>query len=174
MLPTEPYRVYARTSGITDNTGGWTLLNNDGDLSSFGAANSIQFKFTFKIIGSFCIPARIMGLSVTYEDNTTDSHYEPSIANSNITSNIFAYRQSTLWNTNIPNMRIQLFNATTGASILDDNVTASAYGTFQYSTNNGSTWNTWSNSADNVGNYIRYTASSLPANVRIRALLTQS
>lgn len=171
-LATEPYKVYYRTSGISDNSGSWNLLDDSGDLSGVNGTE-IQFAISFKVIGTTCIPSRIMGLSLIYEDQSTDGHYQPSVANSSITSNIFAWRQSILWNSNIPNMRIRLYNATTGSLILDDNVTLSSFGTWEYSSDNGSTWNTWLDTEDTVGNYIRYTASSLPGGVRIKALLTQ-
>lgn len=171
-LPTEPFRMYYRTTGIDDNTGGWTQLNEYGDLSSI-SATAIQFMFIFKILGTTCIPARIMGLTMTYEDNTTDSHYEPSVGNSSVTNRIFAYRQGTSWGSNIPDLRIRLYNAVTGVLVLDDSVLASAYGAFEYSTDGGSNWLAWNASADSVSNYIRYTATSLPNGVRIRALLTQ-
>lgn len=171
-LATEPYRVYYRTSGISDNSGSWNLLDDNGDLSGVNGTE-IQFAISFKVIGTTCIPSRIMGLSLIYEDKSTDGHYQPSVANSSITSNIFAWRQSILWSSNIPNMRIRLYNATTGSLILDDNVISSSFGTWEYSSDNGSSWNTWSDTEDAVGNYIRYTASSLPGGVRIKALLTQ-
>jgi hypothetical protein len=44
-VPPEPFKVYYRTSGIDDNTGGWTLVDEIGDLSSASGATSIQFKF---------------------------------------------------------------------------------------------------------------------------------
>ena len=62
----------------------------------------------------------------------------------------------------------------TGFLILDDDVTTSLYGTWEYSSNGGSTWLPWDDTEDVVGNYIRYTADSLPANTLIRALLTIS
>lgn len=172
-LATEPYKMYYRTSGISDNSGSWNLLDDSGDLSGV-SGTEIQFAFSFKIIGTTCIPSRIMGLSLIYEDKSTDGHYQPSVANSSITSNIFAYRQSILWSSNIPNMRIRLYNAVTGSLILDDDITSSAYGTWEYSSNNGTSWNAWLNTADVVGNYIRYTATSLPGSTRIKALLTQA
>ena len=171
-LATEPYRVYYRTSGISDNSGSWNLLDDSGDLSGVNGTE-IQFAISFKVIGTTCIPSRIMGLSLIYEDQSTDGHYQPSVANSSITSNIFAWRQSILWGSNIPNMRIRLYNATTGSLILDDNVASSSFGTWEYSSDNGSSWNAWLDTEDTVGNYIRYTASSLPGGVRIKALLTQ-
>lgn len=172
-LPTEPYKIYYRTSGITDNSGTWNLLDDNGDLSGV-SGTEIQFGFTFKILGTTCVPSRIIGLSLVYEDTTNDGHYTPSVANSNISSRIFAYRQAVSFGSNIPTMRIQLTNAVTNASLIDDDSISNAYGTFEYSSNNGSTWNSWDNTQDVVGNYIRYTATSLPSGVRVRALITQA
>ncbi len=172
-LPTEPFKMHYRTSGIDDNTGAWTLLDDYGDLSGV-AATEIQFMFIFKVLGTTFIPSRIMGLSMTYEDNTTDSHYEPSVGNSSVTNRIFAYRQGTAWGSNIPDLRIRLYNAVSGALVLDDTVLVSGYGTFEYSTDGGSNWLSWNASADAVSNYIRYTATSLPDGIRIRSLLTQA
>lgn len=170
-IPTEPYDVYYRTTGISDNSGAWTTIDKSGSLSGV-SGTEIQFQFRFRTIGNYCIPARILGLSLTYEDSTTDSHYTPSVNFSSISSRIFAYRQEILWSSTIPTLRIRLFNAVSGALLLDDYTNTNTFGTFQYSTD-GITWNSWSTSADAVGNYIRYTASSLPSGVKIKALLTQ-
>jgi len=170
--PTEDFDVYYRTTGFESSGGTWTLLGNDGDLTSVGGTDSIQFKIKFKVLGTWCIPSRIYSMSVVYEDSNTDSHYTPSVNKSSVTNRIFAYRQSTAWGSNIPNLRIRMYNAATNGLILDDTVVASGSGTWQYSTD-GTNWNTWSSSADNVGNYIRYTATTLPAGIIVRALLTQ-
>lgn len=172
-LATEPYRIYYRTSGISDNTGGWTLLDGGYSLSGIAPGAQIQFAYAFKILGTTCIPARILSTTLIYEDNSTDSHYEPSVSASSLVSASFAYRQGVAWGSNIPNMRIRLYNTANGSSVLDDTVSGSLYGTWQYSITSGSTWNTWDASQDQVGNYIRYVASSVPS-VRIRALLTQA
>lgn len=172
-LPTEPYRIYYRTSGISDNTGTWNLIDDSGDLSGISGTN-IQFAISFKILGTTCVPARIMGLSLIYEDLSTDGRYQPSVANSNISLNRFAYRQSLPWGTNIPNMRIRLYNAVTNDLILDDTILSSSFGTWEYSDDNGSNWNAWLDTEDVVGNYIRYTADSLPGGIRVKALLTQN
>lgn len=169
---TEPFRTYYRTSGINDNSGMWTLVSDTGDMSSVNGT-LIQFAFAFKIIGETAVPARLYGLTLSYEDSTTDSHYEPSVGRSSIPSRVFAYRQRTAWGSNIPDIRIRLYNATTGTLVLDDTIGASAFGTFERSTDGGGSWLAWLASDDTVGNYIRYTASALPDGVRIRALLTQ-
>lgn len=165
-------RLYARTSGIDDNSGGWTLLNDAYDLSGMSASTHIQFKIEFRTLSELCLPCKIYSIAVTYEDGSQDYHYEPSLTYSSATNRVFAWRQAQSWGSNIPNLRIRLFNVSSGLMIHDDDITNSAYGTWQYSTN-GSTWNSWSAAQDVVGNYIRYTATSLPNNITVRALLTQ-
>lgn len=172
-LTTEPYRVYYRTSGISDNSGGWNLLEEGYSLSGVSPAAQIQFAYSFKILGTTCVPARLLSTTLVYEDNSTDSHYEPSVSASSLTGAAFAYRQGVAWGSNIPDMRIRLYNTANGSSVLDDTISGSLYGTWQYSTTSGSTWNAWAGNQDQVGNYIRYVASSVPT-VRIRALLTQA
>jgi len=171
-LQTEPYRTYYRTSGIADNSGTWTLLNDRKDLSGV-SGNDIQFAFTFKIMGTTCIPARLTGLSVVYEDLSTDSHYNPSLNLSSLINRVFAYRQTEDWGGNIPPLRIRLTNADTNVSILDDNTISQSAGVFEYSDDNGVSWNVWDNTQNAVGNFIRYTASSLPASTKIKATILQ-
>lgn len=173
-LNTEPLRVSYRTSGITDNSGSWTLLDSTGIFSQTGTT-SIQLKLEFRTIGLTCIPARVNAITVLYEDGSTDSHYQPSTANSNITSSIFAWRFSTAFGGTVPTLRIRLFNAVTGASLVDDTTAAHASGTFEKSTNNGSSWSAYDTTdKTNEITYIRYTPSSPSSGIKVRALLTLS
>lgn len=71
------FRVYYRTSGIDDNSGAWTLLYDDLDLSGAGAPSSIQFMFEFKILGFTMLPARILSLAVLYD---SDDSLPPELA----------------------------------------------------------------------------------------------
>jgi len=168
-------RPYVRTTGISGNTGTWLRVPDNGDISTLvGGANEIQVAITWQTMGMLGAYPWVYSVNVTYEDGSQDSHYLPSLANSSASSRIFAFYQAQLWNSNIPDLRIRLYNATTGFLILDDDVTTSLYGTWEYSSNGGVSWNPWNSSQDVVGNYIRYTASSLPANTLIRALLTIS
>ena len=170
-IPSENIDVYYRTTGIDDNTGSWTILNEAGDLSSISPGN-IQFAYLFSTIGTFSIPSRIFGFSVIYEDESTDSHYLPSINESSVVNKQFAYQQILAFGSNIPELRIRIYNAANNGLVLDDNTTLQTSGTFEYSTN-GVTWVSWNNTQDTVGNYIRYTAASLPNNIKVRVLLTQ-
>ena len=173
-LPPEPYRLYYRTTGITDNSGAWTLLTDTRDMTGVTASSNIQFMFEFKILGAACIPARIYSISVLYEDNTTDSHYQPSVAQSNKTDKRFAWRFATAFGGTVPTLRIRLYDAVTGGLLVDD-TTVSPTGTWEKSTDDGSNWGAY-NTTDkaNETTYIRYTPASLGDNIKVRALLTQN
>ncbi len=174
-MPTEPYRIYYRTTGISDNSGSWTLVDATGDLSGAIAGTEIQFAIEFRTAGTFCLPNRIYNIGCIYEDNTTDSHYQPSVTQSNATSKIFAWRFSTAFGGTVPTLRIRLYNAVTGGLLLDDTTTASASGTWEKSTNDGGAWGAY-NATDkgNETTYIRYTPTTLGDNIKVRALLTQN
>ena len=175
ILPCEPLRVYYRTSGITDDSGSWSLLEMTGDMSSISPANSIQFAIEFRTIGTFCLPTRVYSISCVYEDNTTDSHYQPSVAQSSTSNAYFAWRFSTAFNGTVPTLRIRLYDAVTGGSLLDDTTTSSASGTWQKSTDDGVTWGSYDTTdKSNNTTYIRYTPNSIGSNIKVRALLTQN
>lgn len=172
-LPPEPYRTYFRTAGISDDSGAWTLLDSTGAIADPTPSTSIQLMFEFKTIGSFCIPARLFSACVVYEDNTTDSHYQPSVTQSDATNKRFAWRFSTAFGSTVPTLYVRLYDAVTGSLLVTDN-TASPTGTFEKSTNDGGAWGSY-NTTDkgNETTYIRYTPSSLADNIKVRALLTQ-
>jgi hypothetical protein len=173
-IPPEPLVIHYRTTGIDTNTGSWTEFTNvqnlNDDIICEGVITSIeiQFRFSYKIAGNTCLPNRVYGFTLAYEDDRTDSHYSPSVSNSNLTNRTFAWRQESLWNSNIPNLKIRLYNATNNNIVFYDTVTNSVSGTWEYSTDNGVTWLPWSSSADSVGNYIRYVADFIPSGIKLR------
>lgn len=171
--PREIFDSYYRTTGITTDTGGWNLISQSGDLSGI-TSNQIQFKFTFRTIGFYSVPTRIHGLTLTYTSNTnpiSTSFYEPSLKTNNLSSNIFSWRQNDNFQSNIPNLKIDIYNIADDSLLLSDDVNTSSNGIWQYSTD-GNTWNSWISSADTVGNYIRYSASTLSASgLKIKPIL---
>lgn len=172
--PTEPYRVYARTANIqTDETTGWTLIDNTQDISGLAGASSIQFAIEFRTIGESCLPARVLGLNLSYEDNTTDSHYALSVTKSSLTSKIFGWWFKTAFGTTVPTLYVRLYDADTGGLLLEDDTVASANGTFEKTTD-GSTWTAY-NDTDRANDttWIRYTPTSLADNIKVQAYLTQ-
>lgn len=175
-LNTEPYRMYFRTKRISDNTGEWTLVEPDGDLTGLNGSPRIQFMFEFATIGTYCIPARIMSLTVIYDDTdtTTDSHYQPSVGLSNATSKRFAWRFSVAFGGTVPTLRVRLYNALTNDLLVDDYTTTTNSGTWEKSTNSGGLWSTYDTTdKGNETTYIRYTPASLGDNIKVRAVLTQ-
>lgn len=171
---TEPIRLYARTANITvDETSGWTLIDETNDLSGLAGASSIQFAIEFKTIGESCLPTRILGLNVSYEDNTTDSHYAVSVAKSSLASKIFAFWFKTAFGGTVPALTIRLYDADTGGLLLTDDTATPAFGTFEKTTD-GTTWTAY-NTTDraNATTWIRYTPTSLADNIKVAAYLTQ-
>lgn len=172
-LPAEPHRVYYRIDGIADDSGTWIAFTDDTlSLDGVTPSSAIQLMFEFKVLGGYCIPGRLYSCGVIYEDLTTDSHYQPSVAHSDRTNKRFAWRFSTAFGSTVPTMRVRLYDAITGGLLVDDN-TASPTGTFEKSTNDGSSWGAY-NTTDkaNETTYIRYTPASLGDDIKVRALLT--
>lgn len=172
--PTEGLRIYYRTSGITDDSGSWTLVPETGDMDGIAGADYIQFMIEFKTIGITCLPSRVYNVVVTYDDLSTDSHYQPSVGESDLTNKYFAWRFSTAWGSTVPTLRIRLYNALTGF-LLNDDDSVTQDGTWEKSTDGGSTWGAY-NATDKANDitYIRYTPSSLADNLRVRAMLTEN
>lgn len=170
----EAFRIYARTANITtDETTGWTLIDETNDLSGFAGASSIQFAVEFRTIGESCLPARVLGLNLSYEDNTTDSHYAFSADKSSASSKIFAWWFKTAFGGTVPTLTVRLYNASTGGLLLTDTTATSANGTFEKSTD-GTTWGAY-NTTDraNTTTYIRYSPTSLADNINVEAYITQ-
>jgi hypothetical protein len=101
-IPREPYTTYYRTTGISDDSGAWTLISPSGSIS--GSASSIQFKLTFSTLGYYSIPSRIHGITLLYSSSIPQqviSNYDPSVSQTNVGSQIFAWRQTAKFNENI-------------------------------------------------------------------------
>ena len=169
---TEPIRLSYRTSGISDDTGTWILLNNDYDLSTIDPSDSIQLRVEWKVAGNTCIPSRVTALGIIYTDLSTDIHFQPSVGQSSITNKQFAWRLSTAFGTVIPRLKIRLYDAVAGTLLLVDDSTTRA-GTWEKSTDGGTGYATWDTTDKiNETTYLRFTPASLGDNLRVRALLT--
>ena len=175
--PPDPIKIYYRTNTTLINfgdTGGWTLVADGNDISGIAGSSYIQFRLDFRTISDKCIPARIFGLGVVYNDISTDSHYQPSVANSNITTKAFAWRFATSWGSTVPTLRVRIYNAISGGLLIDDTTAASASGTWYKSTTNGLSWGGYT-TTDRSGDstYIRYVPTVLADNITVKAVLTQ-
>lgn len=173
-FPPESFRVYFRTSGIDDNTGSWTEVPESGDLSSFAPSNYIQFMFEIDTLGEVCAPTKIYSVTCLYDDSTTDVHYQPSIKYSEYVNKRFAWWFASAWGSTVPTLRVRLYDAVTNNLLVDDN-TGSPTGTFEKSTDGGSTWGPYDTvDRANSTTYIRYIPASLGDNIKVKFLLTEN
>jgi hypothetical protein len=171
LTPLNDIRTYYRTDGIVDNSGKWSLLNPLGDLSFLNGTKSIQFKFEFQMLGiTWGLPGRLLSFTVIYDDLVIQPNHQPSVVFT--TGKTFAWRFSATYSSSLPTLRVSLYNTTNNQLLLDDN-TASPEGTFEKTTDGGSSWTIWDNSDKmNETTYIRYTPLSLSDGLKIRAILT--
>ena len=174
-FPPERVFVYYRTTGIDDDSGEWTRLENGGDMSNVAVTEQVQLAVAWDVLGSFALYPPVYGVTLVYENDSQISQYTPSISLTNVTNRVFAWRQAqTFTSTNIPTLRIRLYNSETGNLVLEDTTLSQSQGVFQYSANTGSTWNSWNATQNVANNYIKYTATALPANTLINAVITEA
>jgi hypothetical protein len=132
-VPREVYRVYYRTGGITDNSGGWSLLDDGKDLSGISPSSNIQFKFEFRVLGLHCIPSQINSLAVVYETgDTLPSQYAWYHSDSNNSDGTVGFIQKTLFSTAVPVHTINYYRADTNALVLTQASSGTTNGNFQY------------------------------------------
>jgi len=172
-FPPERFVIYYRTTGISDDSGKWTQVPLNGDLSKITVADQIQFSVAFDVLGTIGLYNRLQGLCFTFNDNRQDDHYQASLTESNIANNQVTWIQIKKWNSIIPNLKINIYNTATGTLLIDDTTAAQTQGIFEYSADNGATWNPWNATQDTIGNRIRYTATSLPANTNVKIILNR-
>lgn len=165
------YRVLVRTSGIDDNTGSWTEVGQDGDLSGIGVSLNIQFAFEFRTAGTMMLPARILSLALLYEtDDALPSQYRWNYSDFNTTNGTFAWVQATLFGSSIGVHTINIYRADTNALVLTQASSSSTNGIFENW--NGSAWVSGLG-ADTVGRRRRFVPSgSLPGSVDLYAKIT--
>lgn len=167
----QPFRLFYRTAGISDNSGTWTSIAWNGDISGVGGASYIQFMAEFRINNTM-IPARIQTVGVMWDDLSTLANYQLSATLSDAVNKRIAWWFGTAFGSTVPALRVRLYDASSGGLLVDDN-TASPTGTFERSTNDGGAWSAWNNTdRGNSTTYLRYTPASLADNIRVRAVLT--
>lgn len=179
--PTDPYRLSARISGISDDSGEWTLIDDTGDLSVFNPSDAryadppptqIQFMIEFKTPYWTNIPARIHSVVCVYEKFSTDAHFRPSPIHTVPSNSVFAWKFVEAFGSSVPALRVLLMDESTDHAWVDDD-TNKQWGLFEKSIDNGKNWLAWDNSdKDNDQTYFRYTPAALPENKKLRMVLT--
>jgi hypothetical protein len=172
-LNPEPYRLFFRTVGISDNSGSWTVIPSNGDLGSVAGASHIQFMAEFRVMNTM-LPARLQSLAVVYTDNNNDDHFMSSTTASDVAIKRFAWYFATPFGSTVPNLRVNLYNADTGGLLLTDTTTGTSSGTFEKAVNGTEGgWAAYTNADRSTANtYISYTPTSLADNIKVRAVLS--
>jgi hypothetical protein len=164
-------RLQVRTSGIDDDSGAWTDVSQDGDLSGLGTPSSIQFAFLFRTAGVMMLPARVLNLALVYETaDALPSQYRWNFADFNTSNGTFAWVQSALFGASLTTHTINVYRADTNALVLTQASTGTTNGTFEYWT--GSAW-TAGLGTDTLNTRRRFVPSgSLPGSVDLYATIT--
>lgn len=164
----DAYRVKVRTSGIDDNTGAWSDVPANGDLSGLGTPSAIQFAIEFRTAGVIMLPARVLSLALIYEtDDALPSQYRWNYSDFNLTNATFGWVQASLFGASLTTHTIEVYRADTNALVLTQASTGTTNGTFEFW--NGTSWAAGLGS-DALGTRRRFVpAGSLPAGVELYA-----
>lgn len=168
-MTTEPYRIQFRTSGIIDNSGGWTPLDATGDLSGVAGSDYIQFRAEFRVANTM-IPSRLLNVGVLYDAVSTDSHFMVSDKSDPATKKFVWWFADDFGGT-VPTLKVRIYDAVSKALLVND-TTVGATGTWEKSTD-GTTWGAY-NSTDrgNDTTYLRYTPASIADGVVVQPVLS--
>ena len=145
---TKPIVQY-RTSGFATGPGAgfdatWTQAPKDGDLSAIANATSIQFRLLFTMMGfEVTNPPQINECYFLYNDNTQISaNWEGSNNNttqSAVTPAYTAFRLKTAYSSAVPTLFFRAYDDSN--NLVASANTVSNPTLFQYTTNNGTSWN---------------------------------
>jgi hypothetical protein len=138
-LPPGSFTLYVRTSGIDDNSGGWTEVNQAGEIGFIGTSSEIQFRIAFETMHGFLIPARLYNLIVTYDtDDNILPELEWNLNDSNLNDGTVGFSQNAAFSSSVPNFDIEYYRSDTNALVLSQNSLSTTNGTFQWFS--GSVW----------------------------------
>lgn len=142
-INTENYRIYARTTGIEDDSGYWNILDATGDISFLKPTDKIQYMFEFQTIGFLTTPREIFSVSTIFESNSEIiPEFEWSLSDSG--SNVVGFiqnekiRKDFILLESQPIIKISAFDYDTNTLLFSQNSNQSTYGVFQY--HDGSSW----------------------------------
>ena len=130
----EHFRVFARTQGIDNDSGDWIRIKIDGDMSHIQSDDQIQFMFEFRTFNKISVPARLHGITLTYDSaNNLPKELVLSLSDTNTAQNIYGFRQTKLFD-NLNYLAIEIYNKSNDNILLSQNSLSSTHGYFQYFT----------------------------------------
>lgn len=168
-------KVQYRTAGFGSISGGWIDLDSYEDLeATVLSSNQIQFKILFKVQSEgSSSPAQIQELLIGIDANNGISdnwEFSDDFSDNNVPSRC-AFRLKKIYSSSVPTLYFRAYDLSDALLINHNTVTNSA--NFEYSTNNGLTWNPLGTIPNTLGTLVRYTFTS-PPGVDIRPGLKES
>lgn len=163
--------TYYRTSGFGSETGGWTALEGHTDLAAIATGSQIQFKFTFSISGAlssncYQLSEVLYGL-VSNTENLENVEYDHDNSNNGTPSRV-SYRIKKAFTGSVPTLYFRAYDLSNALLVSHNTVTNPTL--FEYSTDDGTSWNPLGTIPNTVGTRVRYTFTS-PPGVDIRPSL---
>lgn len=130
----EHFRVFARTQGIDNDSGDWIRVNIDGSLNHIQADDQIQFMFEFRTFNKLSVPARLYGITLTYDSiSNLPKELVLSLSDTNTSQSIYGFRQTKLFE-NLSYLTIEIYNKANDTILLSQTSLNSTHGYFQYFT----------------------------------------
>lgn len=170
-----PICLYYRFSNFASETTGWTAAPDNLSLGGIVSSNGqVQFKITYKLFSNNSTnPLQISSAGVLVESNNTISdnwEFSNSLTEDTLTP-VVVFRLKEAYASTVPTLYFRSYSLTDTLVVEDDSVNDAAK--FEYSTNNGSTWNALGTIPNTVGTLVRYTFDS-PVGVDIRPSLREN
>lgn len=167
-------RVQYRTSGFGSITGGWIDIPFSEDITSFASGDQIQFKILFDTLDlDTCIHSQLTEFFVAIESlfEISDNWEVSRELSSNQTPSRVSFRLKEAYATSVPTLYFRAYDLS--SSLLNTSDTISNASNFEYSTDNGVSWNPLGTIPNTVGTILRFTFTT-PPGVDIRPSLKES
>lgn len=156
-------KIQYRTSGFGSITGGWIDIPFAEDLSSYATGNSVQFKILFDTLGlDTCIHAQLQEFFLGFDSNTSISNnweFSDDFSD-NVVPSRTCFRLKQAYTSAVPTLFYRAYTLSDVLVITNDTVTNAA--NFEYSTDNGVSWNPLGTIPNVVGTLLRYTFTTPP------------
>jgi len=175
---TAPNSFYYRTSGFGSASGGWTTISTAEDLQNLAiSADEIQFKITFEIVNqSTSTPSQIIDLFIEAVGlNEISSNWVGSVDNSSASGaspSYTAFRLVKAYTSSVPTLYFRAYDDS-GTLVASANTTSNP-SSFQYTTNNGASWNNLGTIPNTINTTeVRYAWAS-PPGVKVTCSIRES
>jgi hypothetical protein len=109
-------------------------------MTSVGGTASIQFMLEYRILNLTCLPGRVTRVVIEGTGSAMDPHFQASQKCSDVATKKFGFRYSVAFGGAVPTLYIHIVDGVTGSTLVSGDSVSQSTGTWQKSTDGGSTW----------------------------------